>query len=288
MEHLDFTELTETERVATYGAFFAMAGADGSVDDEELVNIFECLDLEGMSETAQRVVRGFVLEPPELADTLTPLQQSANDVRYGVLVHLMDVALADTVYAPGEQQAIREAGELLGANQEQLDAIEQFIREVRGIERGSLGADEAEARLKAAGSRLDKSGVPRKSLALSGSVAAASAGGVGAAAIAGLGVALAPGVGLAVASGAAAFFAMRLITGGGGKKAEKKDPAETERVIEHLQHAIEETRQRISALEEFPGDNATEAHERREHAKHLNRRIDAMQRLLARKRGELR
>ena len=70
MQHLDFQRLTEAERVATYGAFFAMAIADGSLDDDELVNIFECLDLDGLSDESIRAVRSYLIDPPTLDDTL--------------------------------------------------------------------------------------------------------------------------------------------------------------------------------------------------------------------------
>lgn len=290
MDHLDFRELTEDERVATYGAFFAMAVADGALDDEELVNIFECLDLDGMSDVAVRLVRGFLIDPPDLATALAPLESSGNDVRYGVLVHLMDVALADTVYAPGERAAIQEAGTLLGANAEQIDAIEAFIRELRGIQKGGVGGAEADERLQTAAKRLDDSGVPRRSIALSGGVGAASAGGIGAATIGALGIGMLSGVGLALAGGTAAYFAMRLVTGANseGGAGPTAAPGDVGRVIEHLQHAIQQTRERLTALESQSGGSTAESLKRSEQAKHLNNRIQGMQRLLARKRGEMR
>lgn len=288
MDHLDFSTLTEEERVAVYGSFFAMAAADGSVDDEELVNIFARLNLDGLSDMAARIVRGYLFEPPALAAALEPLQSSANDVRYGVLVHLMDVALADAVYAPSEQQAILEARTLLGASAEQVDAIEAFIREVRGIQQSGISSADAQQRMAAAGSRLDQAGVPRKSLALSGSVAAASASGIGAAAIAGLGLTLVPGVGLAVAGGAAAYLAMRRITGKSAPPPPSEEAvAETQRVITHLHSAIEECRVRAAGLESSTSGSRAEANARADRARKLNRRIDCMRRLLARKRGEL-
>lgn len=282
MNHLDFQQLTETERVATYGAFFAMAVADGHLDDEELINIFECLDLEGLSDPAVRVVRAYLITPPSLADALTPLTDSDNDVRYGVLVHLMDVALADAVYTQGERKAIAEAGEILGAEASQMEAIEAFIREVRGLE--DLDPKEAQKRLKMAAQNLNQAGIPTKSLVYSGSVAALSAGGIGAAVIGGLGVALVPGIGLAVASGTAAFFAMNLILQGRGGSGDQES---TERVITHLQEAITETRRLQAAVEEHTGGSRQEATERRDQIQHLNKRVEGMQRLLARKRAEL-
>ncbi|MCO4744272.1 MAG: hypothetical protein KC912_05750 [Proteobacteria bacterium] len=285
MQHLDFQQLTEAERIATYGAFFAMAVSDGSLDDEELIHIFECLDLEGMSEQSVKTVRSYLIEPPALLEALEPLTESDNDVRYGVLVHLMDVALADSVYAPGERKAISTAAIQLGANEEQVDAIEAFIREVRGITEGEVDEKEAKERLQAAHSRLDKAGVPTKSLLFSGSVAALSAGGVGAAVIAGLGVALVPGIGLAVASGTAAFFAMNLALGRRGNDPEAA--ADVERVIHHLQAAITETLELLAEAEAHRGGTHKEAQAREEHVRHLNKRVSGMQRLLAKKRHEL-
>jgi hypothetical protein len=288
MDHLDFSSLSDEELVAVYGAFFAMAAADGAVDDEELVNIFARMNLQGLSDPAARIVRGYLFEPPALTDALEPLRKSSNDVRYGVLVHLMDVALADAVYAPSEQQAIQQARAMMGASEEQVDAIEAFIRDVRGIQQAGVSDADAHRRMAEAGNRLDDAGVPRKSMALSGSVAAASASGIGAAAIAGLGLTLVPGVGLAVAGGAAAYVAMRRITGRSGPPPKsEEDLAETNRIIRHLSSAIEDCRRRVTSLESLTGSSRSESERHAERARQLNRRIDCMRRLLARKRGEL-
>ena len=196
MAHLDFSKLNEEERVATYGAFFAMASIDGTMDDAELVQILECLDLDGLSDSAMAQVRSFLIQTPPLDQILAPLVQSSNEIRYGVLVHLMDVALADEVYAPAERQAINAAGDRLGATREQLGAIENFIRELRGIESGMTSIDDADERMQTASYMLQKTGVPLDALVMSSGAAALSAGGVSAATIGALGLALAALYGL--------------------------------------------------------------------------------------------
>lgn len=66
MSTFDFSEQPEDQRVACYGAFCAMAAADGAIDKEEVIAIFEVMDVEGLSPAAQAQVRGFLVEPPPL------------------------------------------------------------------------------------------------------------------------------------------------------------------------------------------------------------------------------
>src|SRR5215204_2518173 len=56
-QHIDSKSLSEKQRVAFYGAMFAMAAADGQMQREELELIYETLDTEGLSEEARRRVR---------------------------------------------------------------------------------------------------------------------------------------------------------------------------------------------------------------------------------------
>jgi uncharacterized membrane protein YebE (DUF533 family) len=69
-----FNLLTASDeiRVAFYGALFAMAAIDGSIDKDELKAIFEVVDFDGLSPESQRVVRGYLLSAPSLAETLAP------------------------------------------------------------------------------------------------------------------------------------------------------------------------------------------------------------------------
>ena len=69
-ETFDPSSAPEAIRVAYYGALFAMADADGSIDKDEIQALFAVVDFEGLSDDAQRTVCGYLMDPPALADTL--------------------------------------------------------------------------------------------------------------------------------------------------------------------------------------------------------------------------
>jgi hypothetical protein len=55
---IDLRSAPEETGVAYYGALFAMAAIDGSIDKDELHAVFEVIDFDGMAEASQRTVRG--------------------------------------------------------------------------------------------------------------------------------------------------------------------------------------------------------------------------------------
>src|SRR4051812_1501886 len=107
-------------RVAFYGALFAMADIDGSIDKDELKAIFEVVDFDGLSPESQRVVRGYLLSPPSLAETLAPFREAEETLRFSLMVNLVEVAWANDVVAPEQRQALIEAQEILDVSNAQL------------------------------------------------------------------------------------------------------------------------------------------------------------------------
>lgn len=280
----DFRALPEEQRVAFYGAVFAMAAADDEMSSEELALVFETLDMEGMSPAAQRGVRAFTVDPPDLADCLDELRDSSRELRFGIMVTLMDVALADDVIVDEEREALQAAAAVLEVSEEQLRAIERFTREVRRIRAEGLGDNAAAEAMKGALSGLTAVGVPIAAVYFSGSVIGFSAAGItsGLAAL-GLGFGMVPGIGIAVVVGTATFVGVRWLLNRhkAHRKAEHRaeNDRRAQRVVKNLQATINDLAERIVELR-GKADTA-EANERAIDV--LTERLTALQKLLARR-----
>ena len=108
-EHLDAKTLSSEERVAFYGALFAMAAVDGQMSREELELIYETVDAEGLSEAARRRLYAHAIEPPALAICLRTLSDAPEAVRHGLMLNLVEVAVSDYLISEAEHEALTEA-----------------------------------------------------------------------------------------------------------------------------------------------------------------------------------
>ena len=283
MTDSDFRALPQDQRVAFYGAMFAMAGIDDELASEELALIFEALDLDGMSPLAQRQVRAFTVIPPPLSACLNELRDGSEELRYGIMVSLMDVALADDVLVVEEREALQRTADALDISEQRLRAIERFTREVGRIRSEGLDENAAAEAMKGAVSGLTAVGVPAAAVYFSGSVVGFSAAGItsGLAAL-GLGFGMVPGIGVAVLAGMATFIGVRWLLS--GRKADKKNDgrAENDRrtqlVMMNLQATINLLADRIADLE-IQADTA-EANEKAIDT--LTRRMKALEKLMSR------
>jgi uncharacterized membrane protein YebE (DUF533 family) len=61
---LDLSGLTERQRLAFYGALFALAAADDAIDERESDQILESLQLDGLSEEARERAFALSISPP--------------------------------------------------------------------------------------------------------------------------------------------------------------------------------------------------------------------------------
>ena len=207
MASFEFNRLPEDEQMAFYGLLLAMAATDGEVTPAELGRVLESMDLDGLGEEGRRTVRGWLSEPPEMDACLEVLAEGNEALRYGVVMHLTDVILADEDYEITEKLAMRRVREALGITRQQALAIEEFVWEVRHIRDDGLEDDEQVERVKDAASALSAVGVPGAALYFSGSLIGLGAKGVlGALAAAGLTAGLLPGIGLFVTLGAAGWL----------------------------------------------------------------------------------
>ena len=99
----------------------AIASADGHFDKDEMDLICGVMDLEGMSDHAKEEIQKYIIEPPNLFESLQALSGADVTLRYGVMMNMIDTAWADGVLDPQESKAL----ELAQANisNEQRQAI---------------------------------------------------------------------------------------------------------------------------------------------------------------------
>jgi len=232
-----FEALPEEQKLAFYGTLFAMAAADGETSTEELELIFESIETRELSGEGVERLRGWVAEAPSIEVLLPTLAEGPKELRFGVVMHLTDVALADDRMKLGEKRALRAAREALGVSREQGLAIEEFVWEVRELREQELSEEELSKAVASATNDLWASGVPRESVGFSGSFVGLGSALAGLAA-AGLGLGLIPGLGIAVAVGAAAFLALNTVFG--GRRSRHDVAAERRGRAERLRHNLRE------------------------------------------------
>jgi uncharacterized tellurite resistance protein B-like protein len=281
----DLTEITDEQRLAYYGAMIAMAATDGSMDREELTLLLDIFEADAMDKSKLAQLKGYFVEPPELAECLAVLGDSEEEFRFGLTFQLVEIAFADDIIRPEEREALEEAARLLQVSVEQLDAIEAFVKEARRLEARGENDKIATECLKQAASGLASVGVPITAVYFSGSVIGLSAAGItsGLAAL-GLGFGMVPGIAAAVVLGTGTYFGLGRILDIGGHRRRELENAETERraqlVIAHLQEALNELMERVATLQSA----ATTAQQNKQELLLLKDRMRTLQSIIAKKR----
>lgn len=128
---LDLSSLSERQRLAFYGALFALAAADDSIDESESDQILESLHLEGLSEDARQRAFALSISPPSLRACLDLLKDTDESIRRGLMLNLIDVALADGEIEPGEPQTIEAVREELGISAEDIATMHTYAYHLR-------------------------------------------------------------------------------------------------------------------------------------------------------------
>lgn len=281
---LDMTQVDGSERAAFYGALFAMAAIDGSVDKEEMQLIFETMILDGMSEEQKAQVHSYVLAPPDLDGCLERLARSETPLRYGLIVNLVDVGYADDDYDETERDGVRKAARVLEVSDEQVAAIEEFVLTARRMRLRGVNDKVAEDAMKRAAAGLGSVGVPITAVYFSGTVVGLSAAGItsGLAAL-GLGFGMVPGIGVAVLLGTAVYLGVTRILDVGGRRKKEKLQREAERraqvIAENMQDTINYLIEQVNALNE----KAAQSDANREAISELSRKLRSLQQLVNRR-----
>jgi hypothetical protein len=206
------------------------------------------------------------------------------ELRYGLMLALVEVALADEVIEEGENQALKEAQNRLKVTDEQMEAIRTFVQELKRVRERGIDDNVAAEALKHAASGLPAVGIPIAAVYFSGSVIGLSAAGItsGLAAL-GLGLGMVPGIGVAILLGIGVYIALSRTFDTGNKRKKEQQQADRERraqlVVRNLQEAINVFVDRITLLQV----SAEKAIANETAIQELNRRLKALQQLLAKR-----
>ncbi len=250
-DEFSMAKVPDEQRLAFYGLLFAMADADYYMDAEEIKLILQTLELDGMSEESRRKLYNYLIEPPDPEECLNALAKADENLRYGAMMHILDIAWADEILDLAEQDIIETAQIVLEVNDDQKNAIEKFVHKARKIrDRGVDDAYAAKALSSAAGG-LTAVGVPIAAVSFSGSVAGLSAAGIssGLAAL-GLGFGMVGGIGIVILIGTSTYMGIKKVSHMHIDKERKKQKEEAEikmrlvidsmqRYVDHLMEQIE-------------------------------------------------
>jgi hypothetical protein len=293
-EPFDLAQVSEDERLALYGALFAIAAADGQIDKDEVELIFSIMDLAGMTEEGKRRAQSYIINPPSLWDCLRKLSNADERLRFGLMVNLVDTAWANDELHPNEEKAILLAQKELIVTDEQLQAIKNFVQKIREIRARGIDDDKAADAFKAAAAGLGAVGIPIAAVYFSGSVIGLSAAGItsGLAAL-GLGLGMVPGIGVAVLVGAGIFLGVSQMLDLGGQRAKEEARKVKERkaqlVIQNMQGAINQLVEYIANLQEKAISleaSAADAEANKEAVRLLTERLRFMQQSVTKKKRD--
>jgi uncharacterized membrane protein YkvA (DUF1232 family)/uncharacterized tellurite resistance protein B-like protein len=153
-------KLPESECLAFYGALFAIAAADGSIDVEELNLIFKNIDFQNLSDSLKNQIQSYITKPPALDTCLQQLGQTEDIFRLGVMFFLINIAWVGDEIKPQERQALELAKTELRISQQEVEAIENFIQDIRDIRDSSSDKKQASKSIKTAVEQLASAGIP--------------------------------------------------------------------------------------------------------------------------------
>lgn len=283
----DPTSLPVEDQMAFYGSLFAMAAADDTVEREEMELIFETLDLEGLDEEDRREVHGYLMDPPPFSECLEELQGADEALQYGLLLHLIEVMIADDLTHEEEEEYIAEAQEKLNVSDEQVEEMKNFAREVKRIRERGIDDDYAADALKEATAGLVEVGVPVGAMAFSGSMVGLSAAGI-TSGLAALGFgAMVPGIGIAIFDGGGIYYLLKWLFDVGNKRKKeelrKERQRKTQLAIQNLQETISTLVDQVDDLQE----DAAKAEANKEAVEKLNDRLRKLKQVLNRREEQL-
>lgn len=287
-EQFDIRQLSDEQRVAFYGALFAMAAADDEVQREELELIYETLDTEGLSDEACRHLYACAIEPPVMHDCLHALKDAPEPARYALMLNLVEVAVGDYLLSEAEQETLADAQRELKVSDEQRAAMKEYAEKMRYVRERGIDDSHAADVIKSAVSGMTAVGIPIAAVIYSGSVIGLSAAGItsGLAAL-GLGLGMIPGIGVAIVVGTVAFVGLSALFDTGNKRKKEAHRQERERkaqlAVENLQETINHLLDRVRRLQE----DAADARANKEAIQRMNERLSKLQQVLARRKEAL-
>ncbi|NJM59344.1 MAG: DUF1232 domain-containing protein [Oscillatoriales cyanobacterium RU_3_3] len=155
-----FAKSSESELLAFYGALFAIAAADGSIDIDEMNLLFKTISLDKFSEAAKSQIQSYTTSPPSLDNCLQTLSNSENSLHLGVMYFAINIAWANNTLHPEENRAISSAQTILAIPDTQIQAMQEFAEDLRAIREASSHKNRATKSLNSAVAKLKNAGIP--------------------------------------------------------------------------------------------------------------------------------
>lgn len=135
---LDLSALTEQDRLAFFGALFAVAAADDRISEAESNQILDSLDLSNISESGRERALAMSIAPPSLAACLEYFTNADSTLRHSLLLNLIDVILADDEILAGEPLAIEQARTALRIPVEKVAEMHEYAFQLRKAAASSI------------------------------------------------------------------------------------------------------------------------------------------------------
>jgi len=288
MKQFDLKSVPQEQLVAFYGLLFSAGNSDNELDKDDILSIYELIDMDLLDYSNKEIVKNYILNPPVADVCLKKLSQGSDELRFSVLVGIVEVVLADDIIVYNERIFLDHVCSELHITSTQLDAMVHFVQEGKRIEKEGLDNNAAEIALKSAASGLTAVGIPIAAVYFSGTVIGLSAAGItsGLAAL-GLGLGMVPGIGIAILIGTGVFVGLKALLGDSKKKHEQILRSEKERksqlIIKNLQEAINKIINKIAELEQkaFQSDSNELA------IKELKERLIKLNRVVLQKQGRV-
>lgn len=137
---LDLAGIPERDRLAYYGALYAIAHADGVIDPQEIATIEQIVNLDGLSIAATDKIAAYREHPPILSECLAVLADADESLRFGLMAHLLDTSWANDELDPLEEAAIALAQRCLEIEDAEMASISSFVREMHQLGNQSFAA----------------------------------------------------------------------------------------------------------------------------------------------------
>lgn len=154
---------SEEETLAFFATLFAVAAADGKIDEDELIMILSSPEADKLSTEGKKKLQSYSYNPPSLEEAIKRLSKADQELKFGLVFYILNLVWVDGVMTPEEEAAIKIAQREFEINDVQVKAIEDFTKVL--AQTHNEQTPEVMEQVKAATKRMEKVGIPIKALA---------------------------------------------------------------------------------------------------------------------------
>lgn len=155
---------SDEDTLAFFAVLFAVAAADGKIDEDELSMILTSPSADKLSEEGKKKLQSYSYNPHSLEEAIKKLSKADQELKFGLIFYILNLVWLDGVMTPEEEEAIKIAQQEFEINDVQIKAIGDFIELLRR-QRGEQQNQEVIDEIKAATERMKKVGIPIQALA---------------------------------------------------------------------------------------------------------------------------